>query len=67
MCLGDINGHVGKCIDGFNCVQVRYGLGQKNFDGRMLLEFCLEIELCVLNTWLKREEMRKVTFRLGEK
>ena len=31
----------------------------------MLLEFCLEKELCVLNTWLKREEKRKVTFRIG--
>ena len=32
----------------------------------MLLEFSLEKELCVSNTWLKREEKRKVTFRMGE-
>ena len=32
----------------------------------MLLEFCLEKELCVSNTWFKREEMRKVTLRMGE-
>ena len=32
---------------------------------RMLLEFCLEKELCMLNTWFKREEKRKVTFRMG--
>ena len=32
----------------------------------MLLEFCLEKELCVSNTWIKREEKRKVTFRIGE-
>ena len=32
----------------------------------MLLKFCLEKELCVSNTWLKREEKRKVTFRMGE-
>ena len=30
----------------------------------MLLEFCLEKELCVSNTWFKREERRKVTFRI---
>ena len=27
--------------------------------------FCLEKELCVSNTWLKIEEKRKVTFRIG--
>ena len=32
----------------------------------MLLEFCLWKELCVLNTWFKREERRKVTFRMGD-
>ena len=32
----------------------------------MLLEFCLEKELFVSNAWPKREEKRKVTFRMGE-
>ena len=32
----------------------------------MLLEFCLEKELCVSNTWFKREDKRKVTFRIRE-
>ena len=32
----------------------------------MLLEFSIEKELCVSNMWFKREEKRKVTFRLGE-
>ena len=32
----------------------------------MLLEFCLEKELCVSCTWLKGEEKRKVIFRIGE-
>ena len=31
----------------------------------MLLEFCLE-EICVSNTWFKREERRDVTFGLVE-
>ena len=43
-----------------------HGKGQRNFEGRMLLEYCLEKELCVSNTWSKREEKRKVTFRMGE-
>ena len=32
----------------------------------MLLVFYLEKELCVSNTWFKREEKRKVTFRILE-
>ena len=32
----------------------------------MLLEFCLEKESCMSNTWFKREEKRKMTFRMGE-
>ena len=32
----------------------------------MLLEFFLENELCVSNIWFRREEKRKVTFRMGE-
>ena len=32
----------------------------------MLLDFCLYMKVYVSNTWLKREEKRKVTFRIGE-
>ena len=45
---------------------VEYGVGQRNLDGSMLSEFCLEKALCVSNTWSKREEKRKVAFRMDE-
>ena len=67
MCLGDINGHVDRHIDGFDGVCGGFGVGQRNLEGRMLLEFCLEKKLCVSNTSHKREEKRKVIFRMGEK
>ena len=66
MCLGDFNGHAGRHIDGLDGVHGGYGVGQRNLEGRKLLEFCLEKELCVSNSWFKREEKRKVTFRMGE-
>ena len=66
MCLGEFCGHVSTHIDGFDGVHGGYGVGQWNLEERMLLEFCLEIELCVSNTLFKRDEKRKVTFRLGE-
>ena len=54
MCLGDFNGHVGMHIDGFDGVHRGYGVGQRNFEGRILLESCPEKELCVSNTWFER-------------
>ena len=38
MCLGDISGHVGRHVDG---VHGGYGVGQRNMEGRLLLEFYL--------------------------
>ena len=64
MCLGDFNGHVGRHIDGFHGVDG--GLDQRNLEGRMSFEFCLENALCASNTWFKRVKERKVTFRIGE-
>ena len=66
MCLGEFNGNVGRHIDGFNLVHVAYDEGQSNLEGRMSLEFCLKKELCVLDTWHKMEERRKVTFRMSK-
>ena len=37
MCLGDINEHVGRHIDGFDGVHERFGVGHRNLHGRMLL------------------------------
>ena len=31
----------------------------------MLLEFCDERELCVANTWFKKTDKRKITFKSG--
>ena len=45
-CLGDCNGHMGQHIDGFDGVHGRHVVGERKLKGRMLLEFCLEKELC---------------------
>lgn len=64
--LGDFNGHVGKESEGFDGVHGGNGIGIRNVEGRRLLEFCDQKELCVGNTWFKKKEKRKVTFRAGE-
>ena len=35
MCLGDIIGHIGRHIDGFDGVRGRFGEGQRNLEGRI--------------------------------
>ena len=42
MCLCDINGHIGRHIDGFNGDHEGFGVGHWNLEERMLLEYCLE-------------------------
>ena len=59
MCLGDFNGYAGRHVDGFEEVHAGYGLGQRNLEGRILLEFCLEKKSCVSSTWSKREGKHK--------
>ena len=54
MRLDDFSGNVGRHIDGFHGAHGGYGVGQRNLVGRMLLEFCLEKELCVSNKWHMR-------------
>lgn len=59
--FGDFNGHVGKQINGFEGIHGGNGIGERNLDGRRLLEFCDKKELCVTNTWFRIEERQKVT------
>ena len=63
--LGDFNGHVGRLIDGFEGVHGGYGFGKRNVEGRRLLEFCDEKELCVANAWFEKKEQRKITYSMG--
>ena len=42
ICLGDFNGHIGKEVDGFEGVYRGFGIGKRNLEGRLLLEFFVE-------------------------
>ena len=37
--LGDFNGHVKKCGEGCEGIHAGYGIGKRNAEGRMLLDF----------------------------
>ena len=40
-------------------------IGKRNAEGRKLLVFCDEKELCMENTWFYKAEKRKITYRAG--
>ena len=63
--LKDFNGHVGKCAEGFEGIHGGYGIGKRNAEGRMLLDFCDQKQLCVANTWHKKRDKRKMTYSSG--
>ena len=52
---GDMNGHVGADVDGFEGVHGGYGFGKRNVDGEMLLEFEDAMDFAIVNTWFKKE------------
>ena len=63
---GDLNGHVGSEIDGFEGVHGGFGFGKRNVEGEMILEFADALNLAVLNTWFKKKASRLFTYESGE-
>ena len=56
---------MGKYAEGFEGVIGGNGVGKRNAEGRKLLKFCDERELCLANTWFKKTDKRKITYSAG--
>ena len=63
--MGEFDGHVGRNIDGFQGVHGERGIGERNQEGRMLLEFCDAMDLCIANTWLRKADKKKMIYGSG--
>ena len=63
---GDLNGHVGTNVDGYDGVHGGCGFGEKNADGERILEFCDAMELIVTNTCFKRQKNKLATCVSGD-
>ena len=55
-----------KKVDGFEGVHEGNRIGEQNLEARMLLEFCNQKDLCVVNIWFKKDK-KKVTYGSGGK
>ena len=63
---GDMNGHVGREVEGFEDVHGGHGYGERNREGEMLLEFASATGLILLNTLFQKEKEKKVTYASGD-
>ena len=60
--MGDINGYVGRNIDGFLGVHC---IDEGNQERRMLLELCDVNLLCFADTWFIKADKKKLTYGSG--
>jgi len=58
---GDLNGHIGTNVDGYDGVHGGHGFGERNADGERILEFCD----AVTNTCFKRQKNKLATCLSG--
>ncbi len=59
------NGHIEVEREGFQDIMGVYGWGERNRERERILEFCQSRELNVLNTMLKKDREKKITYKSG--
>jgi len=61
----DMNGHVGTDINGYEGVHGGHGYGMRNEEGERFLEMAQGLDLTIMNTYFKKPEEQKITYRSG--
>ena len=62
---GDMNAHVGRDTGGYEDVLGLYGYGERNAEGTNLLDICKNQRLRILNTYFKKEQEKRITYKAG--
>ena len=63
----DLNGHVGKGNIGDEEIMGRYSAGTKNKEGSMVVDFGKRMDLAIVNTYFKKKDEHRVTYKSGGK
>ena len=63
----DLNGHVGKGNIGDEEIMGRYSAGTRNKEGSMVVDFGKRTNLVIVNTYFKKKDEHRVTYKSGGK
>ena len=63
----DLNGHVGEGNIGDGKIMGRYGAGTRNKEGSMVVDFGKRMDLVIVNTYFKKKDEHRVTYKSGGK
>ena len=63
----DLNGHVGERNIGDEEIMGRYGAGTRNKEESIVVDFAKRMDLAVVNTYYKKKDEHKVTYKSGGK
>ena len=63
----DLNGHVGEENIEDEEVMERYGAGTRNKEGSMVVDFGKRMDLAIVNTYFKKKDEHRVTYKSGGK
>ncbi|KAI5611767.1 hypothetical protein C0J50_1408 [Silurus asotus] len=61
----DFNGHAGEGNRGDEEVMGRYGFKERNVEGQIVVDFAKRMEMAVVNTYFKKKEDHRVTYKSG--
>ena len=62
-----LNGHVGEGNIGNEKIMGRYGAGTRNKEGSMVVDFGKRMDLAIINTYFKKKDEHRVTYKIGGK
>ena len=63
----DLNEHVGEGNIGNEEIMGRYDAGTRNKKGSMVVDFAERMDLAIVNTYFKKKDQHRVTYKVAEK
>ena len=63
----DFNGKVGEGNIGATEVMGKHGVGRRNEEGQMIVEFALANNMAIVNTYFEKRLSRKITYTSGDR
>ena len=59
----DLNGYVGEGNIGDEKIMGRYGVGTRNKEGSMVVDFGKRMDLAIVNTYFKKKDEHRVKYK----